>query len=120
MQTKTALLMPLLALGLLACDTDGDGLSNAEEAELGTDPELADTDGDGLDDGAEQEIGSDPLNADTDGDGLSDGDEVGLGVEVAAGDRKHRAVTDAGTGGRGDAGVHALVLEACGVLMTSG
>ncbi len=38
-------------------DTDGDGLTDAEEDVLGTDPNNADTDGDGLDDG----IDPDPL-----------------------------------------------------------
>lgn len=55
-------------------DIDRDGLTNDEEAALGTDPENDDTDGDGLDDG--DEVGyTDPLNPDTDGDGFSDGDE---------------------------------------------
>jgi len=57
-------------------DRDGDGLSNDEETELGTDPDNPDTDGDGLNDGAEVEIGTDPQNPDTDGDGLTDGEEV--------------------------------------------
>lgn len=58
-------------------DTDGDGLSDIEEKELGTDPTTADTDGDGLVDGPEvNEYDTDPLKADTDGDGLNDGDEV--------------------------------------------
>ena len=58
-------------------DSDGDGLNNAQEAEIATDPMKPDTDGDGLLDGQEvnQHI-TDPRNADTDGDGLSDGDEV--------------------------------------------
>ena len=61
--------------GLL--DSDGDGLSDEEEARLGTDPERPDTDGDGLSDNEEvRTYGTDPLNADTDGDGISDGDEV--------------------------------------------
>ena len=60
-----------------AVDTDGDGLTDAQEADLGTDPNSADTDGDGLSDGAEvNQYGTDPLKADTDGDGLSDGAEV--------------------------------------------
>jgi hypothetical protein len=60
-------------------DTDGDGLSDSEEAALGTDPSLFDTDGDGLSDGEEAgNLGTDtdPLLFDTDADGLSDGDEV--------------------------------------------
>ena len=40
---------------------------------------LADTDGDGLLDGREMEMGTDPLNPDTDGDGLLDGDEAAVG-----------------------------------------
>lgn len=58
-------------------DTDGDGLTDAEENNLGTDPAKADTDDDGLSDGDEvNKYKTDPLVADTDGDGLSDGDEV--------------------------------------------
>ncbi len=58
-------------------DSDGDGLTDAEEAALGTDPNNPDTDGDGLSDGDEVLVhDTDPLDADTDGDGLSDGDEI--------------------------------------------
>jgi len=58
-------------------DDDNDGLSDTDEAALGTDPLDADTDNDGLLDGAEvDDIGTAPLLADTDGDGLSDGYEV--------------------------------------------
>jgi len=60
-------------------DPDGDGLTNAQEFTLGTDPNKADTDGDGLSDGQEVNTSkTDPAKADTDGDGLSDGDEVNL------------------------------------------
>ena len=38
--------------GTQSTDRDGDGLRDADEQRLGTDPELADTDGDGLNDGA--------------------------------------------------------------------
>ena len=58
-------------------DSDGDGLTNREERELGTDKSNPDTDGDGLKDGAEvKSHRTDPLNPDTDGDTLSDGAEV--------------------------------------------
>ena len=58
-------------------DTDGDGLTDVEEAALGTDPEQSDTDGDGLADGAEvNSHGTNPVVADTDEDGLTDGEEV--------------------------------------------
>jgi hypothetical protein len=63
-------------------DTDGDLLTDAQEAELGTNPELADSDGDGLTDFAEvgfepgSATGTDPNLFDTDGDEVGDGDEV--------------------------------------------
>jgi hypothetical protein len=44
-------------------DTDGDGLSDATEAALGTDPALADSDGDGFADGDEVADHSDPVDA---------------------------------------------------------
>jgi YD repeat-containing protein len=43
-------------------DPDGDGLTNAQEISLGTDPLDVDTDGDGFPDGLEVALGSDPLN----------------------------------------------------------
>ncbi|HPQ94677.1 MAG: hypothetical protein KDI44_04100 [Thiothrix sp.] len=58
-------------------DSDGDGLSDAEEASLGTDPNNPDTDGDGLPDGLEVDsYHTSPLIADTDGDGITDGQEI--------------------------------------------
>ncbi len=63
-------------------DSDGDGLIDAEEKILGTDPNKIDTDGDGLTDWAEVKIyHTDPLNSDTDGDGYSDGHEVKNGYD---------------------------------------
>ncbi len=62
-------------------DSDADGLSDAREADLGTDANVSDSDGDGLTDGEEVNLyGTDPLRADTDGDGFSDGDEVAAGT----------------------------------------
>ncbi|MEW5854900.1 MAG: hypothetical protein AB2A00_39350, partial [Myxococcota bacterium] len=61
-------------------DQDGDGLTDAQEALLGTDPYHPDTDRDGLSDGDEVTRGTDPLLADSDGGGVSDGVEVGLGL----------------------------------------
>ena len=65
-------------------DSDSDGLTDAKEKELGTDPNKADTDGDGINDGDEVSgegnkfdgKPTDPTKADTDGDGTNDGDEV--------------------------------------------
>jgi Tol biopolymer transport system component len=65
---------------VLGPDSDGDGLSFADETDLGTDPNVADSDHDGLNDGAEILAGSNPLNPDTDGDGLSDGQEMAAGT----------------------------------------
>ena len=59
-------------------DPDGDGLTNAQERQLGTDPLNLDTDNDGLDDDVELGLGTDPLNEDTDDDGLLDGYEVNV------------------------------------------
>lgn len=58
-----------------ALDSDGDGLPDAREVELGTDPNDRDTDRDGLDDRLESETGTDPLRRDSDDDGLLDGRE---------------------------------------------
>jgi nucleoside-specific outer membrane channel protein Tsx len=63
-------------------DTDGDGLTDSQEEELGTDPENPDTDGDGLTDGEEVELGTDPLNPDTDGDGIPDGSDPDVLADV--------------------------------------
>jgi outer membrane protein OmpA-like peptidoglycan-associated protein len=58
-------------------DSDGEGLYDWEEKEIGTDPYNPDTDGDGLTDYEEVRIyKTDPLNPDTDFDMLNDGDEV--------------------------------------------
>ena len=63
-------------------DTDGDGLFDAREKELGSDINNPDTDGDLLKDGAEYIVfGTDPTNPDTDGDLVSDSVEVGLGED---------------------------------------
>jgi alpha-tubulin suppressor-like RCC1 family protein/Ca2+-binding RTX toxin-like protein len=71
-------------------DTDGDGLSDAEELTPGTDgyitdPLVADTDGDGIDDSTEAFFKIDPTKdshlVDSDGDGLSDYEEVTAGSD---------------------------------------
>jgi hypothetical protein len=67
-------------------DQDGDGLTDAKEAELGTDPNNADSDGDGLADGVEVELGTSPTSADTDGDGYTDAEEQAEGTSPTDGD----------------------------------
>ncbi|MEK7648807.1 MAG: binary toxin-like calcium binding domain-containing protein [Patescibacteria group bacterium] len=93
----------LVPLTQSATDTDGDGLLDDEELQLGTDPAKSDSDSDGLADGQEVKTyktnpvvadsdsdglddskeltvyKSDPLNPDTDGDGYLDGSEVSNG-----------------------------------------
>jgi outer membrane protein OmpA-like peptidoglycan-associated protein len=65
-----------LAVGGVS-DTDGDGLGDDAEIELGTDPENPDTDGDDLTDGEEVlDYRTNPLDPDTDLDALKDGEEV--------------------------------------------
>jgi len=68
-------------------DGDGDGLVDADEAALGTDPQDADSDGDGLPDGAE--VGAVASPVDTDGDGTIDAldaDDDGDGIPTASED----------------------------------
>lgn len=71
------LLIPPMVHAQGTTDTDGDGLTDAEESIWGTDPSKPDTDSDGLKDGEEVNVyGTNPLNTDSDSDGLRDGLEV--------------------------------------------
>jgi clumping factor A len=79
----------------MCIDSDGDGISDGGELELGTDPHDADTDDDGVIDG--DELGPDKdtdgdglinaLDPDSDNDGLPDGLELGLGCDHVGTDR---------------------------------
>lgn len=63
-------------------DADEDGLSNAEESKLGTNPAYEDTDYDFLSDYDEvYTYKTNPTEADTDGDGVVDGTEVSNGSD---------------------------------------
>ena len=58
-------------------DSDGDGLSDEEEMNLGTYPEFPDSDGDGFLDGEEVDAGSNPMDSGStpqDGGDGGDGD----------------------------------------------
>lgn len=69
----------------VSVDSDGDGLTDAEELALGTNPNDPDTDGDGLGDGDEALIfGTSPLLADTDGDSFRDDEELAQGSDPTA------------------------------------
>ncbi len=62
---------------VLPPDQDSDGLTDAEEQTVGTDPLKPDTDSDGLFDREEVKVYlTDPLKADTDGDTFADGVEI--------------------------------------------
>jgi hypothetical protein len=74
----------------LVLDSDGDGISDVEEDELGTNPRAWDSDGDSIGDRLEQLMNTDPLVedhicltedlGDLDQDGLSDCEEYKLGL----------------------------------------
>jgi hypothetical protein len=80
-------------------DDDYDGLSNADEARLGTNPNRADSDEDGVRDGAEFASESDPndpgsMPVDRDGDGLSDSYEEAIGTNSAIADSDNDKLVD--------------------------
>lgn len=75
-------------------DDDKDGLTNQQELELGTLPNLFDTDHDGLSDGDEVARGTNPLKDDTDGDGIKDGDEVSRGLNPSSPDTDGDGIPD--------------------------
>jgi len=63
-------------------DLDDDGLTNLDEHQYQTLPNVADTDNDGLLDGAEISLyNTNPLLDDTDGDGYKDGVEIEAGTD---------------------------------------
>ncbi len=96
-------------------DSDGDGLTNAEEQLLGTDPNKPDSDGDGLKDGEEVALGTDPKNPDSDGDGDTDGDEVDYGSDPKLSSDTlddHRPATPILDGYQGDVPLTGLTLTA--------
>lgn len=88
-------------------DSDEDGLSDEQEAMLGTDLDKADTDADGLSDWHEVYVtGTEPTLYDTDGNGVSDGDEdadgdglnnvgeIGYGTDLLKSDTDNDGLND--------------------------
>lgn len=82
-------------------DSDGDGIEDRYERELGTHPRMRDTDGDGLEDGEEvvyvpaedrYELVYDPLDADIDDDGRSDFEELDEPIVVRVSGEEPRPV----------------------------
>ena len=90
-----------------SADPDLDGLTNAQEAALRTDPFQPDTDGDGMDDGWESSFGFDPTthnddtprtdddaDADPDGDGLTNAEECAWGTNPSGDDENGDGIPD--------------------------
>jgi cell wall-associated NlpC family hydrolase len=78
-------------------DTDFDGIVDAIEIRLGTNPMTADSDGDGISDGYEKfRLHTDPTRADSDGDGISDGAELVNGTDPTSADSNNDGRVDGG------------------------
>ncbi|MFM7678334.1 MAG: hypothetical protein ACKO83_05745, partial [Roseiflexaceae bacterium] len=75
-------------------DTDGDGLSDSEETNFHSDPNLVDTDSDGLDDKAEYLYNTNPRNSDSDSDNLSDFAEIQIGTSPLHRDSDSDGISD--------------------------
>ncbi len=60
------ILCPAVGVHAAEVDSDGDGLSDTIEAQLGTDPNNVDTDGDSFPDGVEVQNGFNPFKGDRD------------------------------------------------------
>jgi len=67
-------------------NTDGDGLSDPDEASYGSNPNNVDSDGDWLWDGEELGYRTSRTNADTDGDRISDWQEIRNGSDPTTSD----------------------------------
>ena len=87
---------PLIEKRVLSvfADTDGDGVSDADETILGTNPSSSDSDNDGLSGGEEFVHGTNPLNPDSDNDGLLDGEEITRGTNPLDGDSEDDGASD--------------------------
>jgi len=85
-------------------DQDNDGLTNAEEDNLGTDPTNPDSDGDGINDGDEVDNGSEPLDScnpdptagpcDQDDDGVTNSEESNIGTDPTNPDTDEDGIND--------------------------
>lgn len=83
-------------------DPDSDGLTNAQELQLGTNPNNSDSDADGLNDGWEVKFGFNPLGglpseptADPDGDSLTNLQESQAGTDPFKADTDNDTLPDA-------------------------
>lgn len=80
-------------------DDDNDGLTDAEEAELGTNPLLTDSDSDGMPDGWEAQYGLNPLlddaSSDSDSDTVTNIDEFTRGSDPSSTDTDNDGLENA-------------------------
>jgi alpha-tubulin suppressor-like RCC1 family protein len=75
-------------------DPDQDGLTNAAEYRLGSDPLNPDTNQDGLKDGVDVAMGKSATGPDVDGDGLLNGKELQIGTNPLVADTDGDGVLD--------------------------
>jgi hypothetical protein len=75
-------------------DDDSDGLTNAQELLSGSDSNLADTNGDGVRDGASWILGINPTSTDSDGDGVTNAAELVNGTNPLLADTDGDGVAD--------------------------
>jgi hypothetical protein len=80
-------------------DDDNDGLSDVEEARIGTSPVNSDSDGDGISDSKEVKYGLNPLDSadtaeDLDNDGIKNIDEIKLGTDLNNPDSDGDGISD--------------------------
>jgi hypothetical protein len=85
---------PVPNFTLVLDDADGDGLSAAQEAALGTNPNSADTNGDGIPDSAALGLGLSATNTDMDGDGATNAAERTAGTNPFDADTDDDGVPD--------------------------
>jgi alpha-tubulin suppressor-like RCC1 family protein len=78
----------------LSSDSDQDGLTNAAEYRIGTDPLNADSNGNGIQDGLEFQLTGRPFDPDTDADGLTNSREALLGTDATVADTDGDGVLD--------------------------
>jgi hypothetical protein len=113
-QVASALCLALL-LGCQPTNSDGDCVSDRAQA--------IDTDGDGINDCEERELGLDPASDDSDGDGFSDADEIACVSDPLDGDEVCYACgwahNDPGTyvssgNSIGDTADNSVLIDQCG------
>lgn len=112
-ETATAAANQTAAVAAGQQDTDGDGLTDREEQDLGTNPQAPDTDNDRMDDADELAMGLDPTNPDTDGDGVVDG------LDINPLDPDNPSLTETAIAGRAPTATEAAIPQATETFTTA-